>query len=129
MNSFYQALEQGHSPEVILKYLSKSIPQMASPIRKASKAGYTVQQILGFLSKNFDTEDRRGMSETERHAANKRSDAAMTKYGLKMAATAVAAPIAASAASSVLSRALPNSLKNLSAGMNPLASAANMTAM
>lgn len=118
MNAIYQALEEGYSPEDLIKYLSKSMPKMAEPIRKASKAGYTIQQILGFLSKNFDTEDRRGMTETERLAANRRSDAAMTKYGLKMAGAAVAAPIAGLAARSALSHALPRSLTH---GIGPQA--------
>lgn len=119
MNAFYKALEQGHSPEEIIKYISKAIPQAAEPIRKASKAGYTIQQILGFLSKNFDTENRRGMSETERHAANRRSDAAMTKYGLKMAGSAVVAPIAGIAARNALSRALPSSLQSVAQQLLP----------
>lgn len=113
MSAFFQALEQGYAPEEILKYLSKSIPQVSKPIQKAQRAGYSVQQILGFLSKNFDNQDRRGMTETERHTANKRADTERTKYGLKMAATAVAAPIASKALSSALSRSLPQSLKSL----------------
>lgn len=125
MNPLFSALESGYSPEDVIKYLSKAIPKMSEPIRKASRAGYTVQQILGFLSKTFDAEDRRGMSETERHAANNRADAERTKFGLKMVAGAIASPIAAAAARSALSRALPNGLKNLSAGMNPIASPAN----
>lgn len=114
MNAFYQALQSGYPPEEILKYLSKAIPQMADPIRKASKVGYTTQQILGFLSKTFDNEDRSGMSETERHSANARIDAARTKFGLKMAASAVVAPLASRVVGNALSRALPQSLGNFS---------------
>ena len=51
MSAFFEALGQGYEPEEILKYLSKSIPQMAEPIRKATRSGYSVQQILGFLSR------------------------------------------------------------------------------
>jgi len=110
MNPFYSALEEGYSPEDIIGYVSKAIPGIGKSVKKATKAGYTIQQILGFLSKNFNTEDKRGMSETEIHAANRRSDAAMTKYGLKMTAAAVVAPLATQAARSALSRALPQSL-------------------
>lgn len=110
MSSFYQALESGYSPEDILKYLSKAIPQFSSSIKKANRAGYTAQQILGLLSKNFDTENRRGMSESERHSANRRSDAERTKFGLKAAGAAVALPIAGFAARTALSRALPSAL-------------------
>jgi len=117
MSSFFQALEQGYAPEEILSYLSKSIPQMSKPIKKAQKAGYTIQQILGFLSKNFDQQDRRGMTETERHTANKRADAERTKYGLKIAASAVAAPIAGIAARSALARALPSSIQKALPGI------------
>ena len=112
MSSFFQALGQGYTPQQILGYLSKSVPAMSKPIQKAQKAGYSVQQILGFLSKNFDQQDRRGMTETERHTANRRADAERTKYGLKMAATAAAVPIASTALSSALSRSLPQSLRS-----------------
>lgn len=116
MNPFHQALDQGYEADDILKYLSTAIPQFSPLIKKASRTGYNAKQILGFLSANFDTEDRRGMSESERHAANRRADAERTKYGLKMVASAVAAPIVAGAARGALSRALPNSLKNM---LNP----------
>lgn len=128
MSAFFQALGQGYNPQQILGYLSQSIPQMAKPIKKAQKAGYTVEQILGFLSKNFDNQDRRGMTETERHTANRRADAERTKYGLKMAATAVAVPIASTALSSALSRSLPQSLKQLApsvAAQSPLPGGGN----
>jgi hypothetical protein len=111
MSPFFEALEQGHSPEEILGYISKAIPKMAPAIKKATKSGYGVREILGFLSKNFDTENRSGMSESERHAANARSDAAMTKHGLKLGAAVVAAPYALSATRNALSRALPSSLR------------------
>lgn len=129
MSSFFEALDQGYSPDDIIKYLSKAIPQIANPVRRATKAGYTTQQILGFLSKNFDTEDRRGMTETERHAANRRSDAQMVKYGLKMAAGAIGAPLAGMAVRSALSRALPQSLQGLvsQAPDSNIASATNAT--
>lgn len=107
MNPIFQALGQGYNAQQILKYISQAIPGMAKSIAKATGSGYSSKQILGFLSKNFETEDRTGMSESQRHAANKRSDAERTKYGLTMAATAVAAPIAASVAGNALSRALP----------------------
>ena len=112
MSPLIQALDQGYPPEEILGYISKALPNMAPAIKKATRSGYAVREILGFLSKNFDNEDRKGMSESQRHAANKRSDAASVKHGLKLAATAVAAPLAASAASSALSRALPTNLTN-----------------
>lgn len=112
MNPIFQALSQGHDAEKILKYLAKSIPSMAAPIAKATSSGYSANQILGFFTKNFDVEDRRGMSESQRHAANTRADAERTKYGLKMAASAIATPLAARAAAGALSRALPASLQS-----------------
>lgn len=110
MNAFYQALEEGYSPEQVLGYISKAIPQAASMIKKANRAGYPAQQILGFLSKSFDTENRAGMSTSERHAANRRADTERAKYGLKVAGAAVASPLAAYAARGALARALPASL-------------------
>jgi hypothetical protein len=110
MNPFYQALDEGYSAEDVLGYISKTIPKMLPSIKKARNAGYTVQQILGFLSKKFESNYRPGMSESEIHAANRRSDAEMTKHGLKILGTVAAAPLAGAAARSVLSRALPASL-------------------
>jgi hypothetical protein len=116
MTAILRGLNSGYAPEQILQYLMKSIPQMAPTIRRAAKAGYPAQQILGFLSKSFETEDRKGMSESQIHAANRRSDAERTKFGLKAAATAVVAPLAASAVGGALSRALPTNLRNMFAG-------------
>lgn len=110
MNPIFQGLNQGYSPEELLGYLSKAIPAFSSPIKKAKGAGYTVNQILGFLSKNMPQENRKGMSESARHARNRENDAEMTKHGLKMVATAVAAPLAAQVTSRALARALPSSL-------------------
>lgn len=111
MNSFYEALESGYSPDQILDFLSKAIPQISKPISKARRFGYPAQQIIGFLSKSFDKEDRRGMSESERHAANRRADAERTKFGLKAVGAAVAAPILGGVVRNAISRALPGSLQ------------------
>lgn len=111
MNPIFSALNQGHSPDQILKFLSKAIPGLAQPITRATNQGYSAKNILGFFTKAFDTEDRRGMSESERHAVNRRADSERTKYGLKTAAIAAATPLAASVARGALSRALPASLQ------------------
>lgn len=113
MNPFYSALEQGYSPEELIGYIQKAFPKFAEPIKKATKAGYSIQTILGFLSKNFDNENRAGMSESERHAANRRANTERVKFGLQVAGTALIAPFVASAAKGALSRALPSSLANL----------------
>jgi hypothetical protein len=117
MTPITQALGSNYSPDDIMKYLQKMMPQMMPMVSKAVKSGYTLNQVLGFLSKNFDKTDRRGMSETERHVANSIEQSERTKYGLKMAATAVAAPLAGIAARSALSRALPSSIQGLSSGI------------
>lgn len=113
MSPIFKGLNSGYSPQQILQYLMKSIPQMAPTIQKAMKAGYPAQQILGFLSKSFETEDKSGMSESQIHASNTRADAERTKFGLKAAATAVAAPVVAGAVGNALSRALPTNLRNM----------------
>lgn len=110
MSHFFQALDQGYSPEDILGYLSKAIPKISPMIRKAQRAGYPTKQILGFLSKSFETENRTGLSESERHAVNKRADSERAKYGLKLAGSAIATPLALQAAQGALARALPQSL-------------------
>jgi hypothetical protein len=117
MNSIFSALESGYDPEEIIGYIAKAIPKMAPTILKAKKSGYSVQQILGFLSKSFDNTDRRGLSQSERHAANTRADTEMVKHGLKMGATALAAPLAAGAAGSALQRAFPAQLQGLAPGI------------
>lgn len=121
MNPFFQALNEGYSEDDILGYISKAIPKMSEPIRKASKMGYNTKEIIGYLSKVMNPSQRnlKGKSESAIHEMNAQEDAQRVKRGLTMAATAVAAPIAASAASNALSRALPNSLKNLPAGTIP----------
>jgi hypothetical protein len=114
MNPILQGLQEGYGEEEILSFLTKAIPQLGNSIKKATRSGYKTSQILGFLSKNFDTESLKGKSESQIHAVNRRADSERAKYGLKAAATAVVAPIAANAARSAVSRALPDSLKNLS---------------
>ncbi len=116
MNPFFQALNEGYSEDDILGYISKAIPKMTEPIRKASRMGYNTKQIIGYLSKVMNPEQRnlKGQSESSIHGLNAQEDSERTKRGLAMAATAVAAPLAANAARSALSRALPESLKNLS---------------
>lgn len=114
MNPFYQSLEEGHSPEEILGYISKAIPKMAPAIRKATSSGYTLQQVLGYLSKVLTPQKSKGISESQIHENNRISDAQMVKHGLTMAGGIVAAPAVASTLNNALSRALPNSLKKLS---------------
>lgn len=112
MNPILQGLQEGYGEDEILSFLTRAVPQLGNTIQKATRSGYKASQILGFLSKNFDTESLKGKSESQIHAANRRADSERTKYGLKAAATAIATPIAASAARSALSRALPTNLTN-----------------
>lgn len=120
MNSIFQALNSGYSPEEIIGFLSKAIPSIGPMVNKARKSGYQAQQILGFLSKSFGREDIKGLSENERHVANRRADAERAKFGLKAVATAAATPIVASATSAALSRALPASVQSLIGGQPPV---------
>lgn len=110
MNPIFQALSQGYNPQQILNYLSSAIPNFAGPISKATASGYSAKQILGFLSKNFE-EDRRGMSQSQRFASNRRSDAERVKHGLSMLGVAIGTPLASNAIRGALSRALPSSLQ------------------
>jgi len=115
MNPIFQGLAQGHTPQQILSYIARAFPQFSGPIKKASSSGYNAKQILGFLSKNFETEDRTAKSESELHAINRRADAERSKHGLTMVGGALAAPGLATAARSALSRALPATLGPFSA--------------
>ena len=92
--------------------MSKAIPEIVEPIKKASRMGYNTQQILGYLSKSVTPRNTKGMSESQIHAQNRIEDNQRAKHGLSIAAAAVAAPIATTAARSALSRALPLPLKN-----------------
>lgn len=117
MTGILSALGQGYTEEDVLGYLMKHVPGMKKTISQAQRSGYRTKEILGFLSQNFESEPRRGKSESQIHAINERADAERAKYGLKTAATAVAAPIAATVAANALSRALPASLTR---GTSPL---------
>lgn len=117
MNPILQGLQEGYGEEEILSFLTKAIPQLGNSIKKATRSGYKTSQILGFLSKNFDTESTKNKSESQIHAINRRADSERAKYGLKAASIAVAAPLAANAARSALSRALPQSLSPVSGSL------------
>lgn len=114
MNPILSALNSGHSAEEVLQYMSKAIPGIAEPIKRASRLGYNTQQILGYLSKSVAPRQTKGMSESEIHAQNRLEDSQRVKNGLTIAASAVASPIAANAARSALSRALPAAVQSLS---------------
>lgn len=125
MNSIFQALQSGYPPDEILNFLSKAIPQFSSSIMKAKKSGYAAKQILGFLSKSFGNENREGLSESERHGLNNKADAERTKFGLTVAASALAAPAALHAAQGAFARAIPRSLQS---GLSLLQGAPNQIA-
>ena len=117
MNSIFTALSQGYTASQVLNFLSHSIPKLGKSIKKAQNFGYDANQILGFLSKSSNTSFNPGMSESEIHAANKRQDAQLTKYGLIAGGAIAASPLAAAAARGALSRALPGHLKPTSPGL------------
>jgi len=50
MTPIESALEQGHSEEDILSYLKKAFPKIVPKILKAQNTGYSVSNILNFLS-------------------------------------------------------------------------------
>lgn len=130
MNPFLNAIQQGNSPEEILKYLSKALPKFSEPIRRASSMGYNAKQIIGYLSKTMAPRDLKGKSESEIHELNRMEDSQLAKQGLTMAATAAITPLAANAARNALQRALPASLQqlgNMSPSQPPTGSAQQAT--
>jgi hypothetical protein len=107
MNPILQAMKSGYDPDKILDYLSKALPQIGGTIFKAKSAGYTVKQILGFLTKTSSESDTKGMSNPEIRARNRRTDADLFKNGLTMAAGALGAATIGRAAVGAISQRLP----------------------
>ena len=52
MTAILQALNSGHAPQKILKYLAEHNPQLASQISSALQAGHSIDHVINFLSKN-----------------------------------------------------------------------------
>jgi len=130
MNPILGALRSGYPPEKILQYLQTMMPQMLPAVEKATKAGYSLKTILGFLSRNFETEDRKGLSESQLHAVNRRADAERTKFGIQAVGVAAASPAAQSMMQSALSRAIPSQLaQGLGNAQEALPSGANQQAL
>lgn len=51
MSPIAQALAAGYGEEEILKFMSRALPNIAPSIKKARNSGYSIPNILGFLSK------------------------------------------------------------------------------
>ncbi len=122
MNPVAQGLALGYSAQKLIGFLTKAFPQLAPRVRQAQRNGHTVEQVLGFLSKTMETDLPKGTSQQEVLAATNKNKEQLTKHGLTLAASALAAPLAANAARSVLARALPQTLAPQAA---PLANASN----
>jgi hypothetical protein len=110
MNPIFQAIDQGYSPEEILRYITRIAPSLVPKVEKAVSNGYALKEILGFLAQTSMKEDNRGLSESEIHGRNTRIASEMGQKGLMAAGALAATPIAASAVRSAFSRALPQSL-------------------
>lgn len=123
MNPVAQGLALGYSAQKLIGFLSKAFPSLAPRIKQAQRNGHSVEQVLGFLSKTMETDLPKGTSQQEVLAATNKNKEQLTKHGLTLAASAVAAPLAATAARSVLARALPHALAPQAAS---LANASNI---
>jgi hypothetical protein len=110
MNPVAQGLALGYSAQKLIGFLSKAFPSLAPRIKQAQRNGHSVEQVLGFLSKTMETDLPKGTSQQEVLAATNKNKEQLTKHGLTLAASALAAPLAATAARSVLARALPHAL-------------------
>lgn len=110
MNPVAQGLALGYSAQKLIGFLSKAFPTLAPRIKQAQRNGHSVEQVLGFLSKTMETDLPKGTSQQEVLAATNKNKEQLTKHGLTLAASAVAAPLAANADRSVLARALPHAL-------------------
>lgn len=107
MNSIFQALNSGYTPDKVLEYISKALPHLGGSIYKAKSAGYTVKQILGFLAKTSSERDTKGMSDPEIRAMNSRTEAEMVKNGLTMTAGALGTAALGRAAAGAIAPHLP----------------------
>ncbi len=107
MNPVVQGLAAGYSAQQIIGFLSKAFPALVPKIAQAKRAGHSVEQVLGFLSKTMETDYPKDMSQPEIHAANAKKEEILTKHGLKLAATALAGSQALPAAQAALGRFIP----------------------
>lgn len=123
MNPIFQAIDQGYSPEEILRYITRIAPSLVPKVEKAVSNGYALKEILGFLAQTSMKEDNRGLSESEIHGRNTRIASEMGQKGLMAVGALAATPIAASAIRSAFSRALPQSIAQ---NLLPQATAGNI---
>lgn len=71
MSGIFKALSQGYTASSILKMLTSSNPSLASKVKKAMIAGYTVDKIVNFLGNATSTgNSTRALSDSERIARN-----------------------------------------------------------
>ncbi len=46
MNPIFQALDQGHEPDEIMKYIAKVMPKLIPKIQKAISNGYSLNKLI-----------------------------------------------------------------------------------
>jgi len=116
MTPILNAALQGYSVSQIIGFLTKLYPSMGSKIRKAQTAGYGIDKILEFVSKTMEggKADPR-LTQSEIHASNMERQSQMTKDLLKTAAGTGAGILGASA----LSQLMPQSPQNPSTAPQP----------
>lgn len=91
MTAITQALATGYGEEEILKYIAKAAPSLAKSISKATSAGHSVSNVLGFLSKTMqDDEYDPYLSQEAGHKKVAKRREKATKELLKTAASGAA---------------------------------------
>lgn len=126
MNPVDSSLENGHSEESILSFLSKTFPNIRNKILSSIKAGYSAKEILSFISKITQKQEKQqGGTESQILAQNIRQRDEklenIAKTGAKLGATALGTYAISRAISPTLQTALQSALPNEQPQSNPTA--------
>lgn len=113
------ALSKGFNSKQILDYLIKKFPQYSGRIKDAMAAGFTVDQVLKFISggkkalAQIEKPNSEGITEQQQMQNRNRSRREEVNKRAIQGAVLAATPMASSLASAALSRALPHSISHV----------------
>jgi KTSC domain len=93
MTPIISAIAGGHGEEEILSYMTRAFPKLVPKIQKAKNAGYSVKDILKFLSSSMQGQEYDpSLSESEARGIQRRRQDALSQDILKTAAASYAVP-------------------------------------
>lgn len=120
------ALKKGFTNKQIIDFLIKKFPESGDKIKSALASGFTINQVLGFLTggkKALAQMENEPLSEVNtEHAKTREADFQTrntTEKGVMTAAALAGGALASPMAANALSRALPATLQGLIPGSEP----------